>query len=90
MPGKFKSYMRNILANTGKRPEDFLNLVNEEGFIKERKIAAKHGELLTWLKTDKGLGHVQANFIILYLRSRANDQRVSEQAKKWVYETGFL
>ncbi|HMK94682.1 MAG TPA: DUF4287 domain-containing protein [Candidatus Limnocylindrales bacterium] len=89
MPGKFKAYMENIYVETGKKPEDFWNLANERGFIKERKIVAKHSELLRWLKTDMGLGHVRANFIILYLRLRANDQTVTEQSKKWAYQTGY-
>jgi len=89
LPGKFKSYMENIQKKTGKKPADFLNLANERGFIKEGKIMAKHGEMLNWLKTEMGLGHVQANFIILYLRLRNNDPNVSDQARKWAYETGY-
>jgi hypothetical protein len=90
LPGKFKAYMGNIQKKTGKEPEDFWNLANEKGFVKEGKIVVKHGEMLTWLKTDMGLGHVQVNFMILYLRLRTNDPNVSEQAKKWAYETGYL
>jgi hypothetical protein len=90
MPGKFKAYMGNIQDKTGKKPEDFWNLANEKGFIKEGRIVVKHCDLLSWLKTDLGLGHVQANFMILYLRLRTNDPIVSEQAKKWAYETGYL
>ena len=90
MPGKFKAYMVNIQKKTGKGPEDFWSLANEKGFVKEGKIVVKHGEMLTWLKTGMGLGHVQANFMILYLRLRTNDPKVSEQTKKWAYETGYL
>ena len=89
MPGKFKSYMENIQKKTGKVPSDFWNLANGKGFIKEEKIVVKHGEMLKWLKTEMGLGHVQANFMILYLRLRANDTNVSDQARKWAYETGY-
>ncbi len=89
MPGKFKAYMLNIQKKTGKKPDDFWNLSVERGFIKEGKIVVKHGEMLKWLKTEMGLGHVQANFIILYLRLRTNDPQVSEQAKKWACETGY-
>ncbi len=90
MPGKFKAYMGNIQQKTDKKPEYFWNLANDRGFIKEGKIVVKHGDMLTWLKTDMGLGHVQANFMILYLRLRTSDPKVSEQAKKWAYETGYL
>ncbi len=89
MPGKFKSYMENIQKKTGKTPADFWNLANEKGFIKEGKIVVKHGEMLKWLKTDMELGHVQANFIILFLRLRPGDSNVSDQARKWAFETGY-
>ena len=89
MPGKFKAYMETIQKKTGKKPEDFWNLAIEKGFIHQGKIVAKHSDMLTWLKTDVGLGHVQANFMILYFRLRTNDPEVSEQAKKWAYETGY-
>ena len=89
MPGKFKAYMETINKKTGKKTEDFLKLASEKGFIKEGKIAGKHGDVLRWLKSDMGLGHVQANFMILYLRLRTNDPNVSEQAKGWAYETGY-
>jgi hypothetical protein len=89
MPGRFKAYMEGVLAKTGKKPEDFWNLANKKGFIKEGKIVVNHGDMLKWLKTDIGLGHVQANFIILYLRLRANDSSVTEQSKKWAYDTGY-
>ena len=82
MPGKFKAYMENIQEKTGKRPEDFWKVANEKGFIKEGKIVAKHGDMLAWLKTEIGLGHVQANFIILYLRLRTSDPKVSEASQK--------
>jgi hypothetical protein len=89
MPGKFKAYMENIQKKTGKQPGDYLNLANQKGFIREGKIVVKYGDILTWLKSEMGLGHVQANFMILYLRLRIDDQNVSEEAKKWAYETGY-
>ncbi len=89
MPGKFKSYMENIRTATGKSPEDFWILANEKGFVKGGKVAAKPSEMLAWLKGDLGLGHVRANFIVLYLRLRANDPKVSNNMKKWAFETGY-
>jgi hypothetical protein len=89
VPGKFKAYMENIQKKTGKKPEDYWHMANERGFIKDGKVVVKHGEILTWLKSEMALGHVQANFIILYLRLRSNDPGVSEEAKKWAYETGY-
>ena len=85
----FKAYMVNIQAKTGKMPDDFWRLANERGFIKDGKIVAKHADMLKWLKSDIGLGHVHANFMILYLRLRTNDPKVSEQSRKWAYNTGY-
>ena len=85
----FKAYMNNIQAKTGKMPDDFWRLANERGFIKDGKIVAKHADMLKWLKSDIGLGHVHANFTILYLRLRTNDPKVSEQSRKWAYNTGY-
>ena len=81
--------MENIQKKTGKKPEDFLKLAQQMSFIKEDRIVAKHAEMLKWLKSDMGLGHVQANFMILYFRLRTDDPNVSDQARKWAYETGY-
>jgi hypothetical protein len=81
--------MQNIEAKTGKSAEDFWELANKMGFIKEGKIVASHAQLLKWLKSDIGLGHVHANFIIMYLRLRTNDPKVSEKMKTWAYSTGY-
>ncbi|HTY75225.1 MAG TPA: DUF4287 domain-containing protein [Candidatus Nanoarchaeia archaeon] len=85
----FKAYMKNIQAKTGKSDEDFWALANENGFIENGKIVATHAQLLKWLKSDIGLGHVHANFIITYLRLRTNDPKISDQMKKWAYSTGY-
>ena len=57
----YKAYIDNIKAKTGKDPEYFRALAKEKGL-------ATHAELLTWLKTDCGLGHGHANAIILYIQ----------------------
>ena len=85
----YKAYMHNIEAKTGKNPEDFWTLANKMGFIKEGKIVATHAQLLEWLKSDIGLGHVHANFIITYLLLRTNDPKISDKMKNWAYETGY-
>ncbi len=85
----FKAYMDNIQAKTGKTPEDFWKLAIKKGFVKRGKIVAKHAELLAWIKSEIGLGHVHANFIILYLRLCTNDPKVSTQSKNWAYSTGY-
>ncbi|TLZ73963.1 MAG: DUF4287 domain-containing protein [Methanobacteriota archaeon] len=50
----YKAYIDNIKAKTGKDPEFFQALAKEKGL-------AKHSDLLTWLKSDCGLGHGHAN-----------------------------
>ena len=81
--------MQNIEAKTGKTPEDLWKIANKMGFIKEGKIVATHAQLLGWLKSDIGLGHVHANMVIVYLRLRTNDPKVSEKMKNWAYSTGY-
>ena len=66
----FKGYMENIQAKTCKTQEDFWKLAIKKRFVKRDKIVAKHADLLAWLESEIGLGHVHANFIILYLRLR--------------------
>lgn len=85
----YKAYMQNIEAKTGKTPEDLWKIANKMGFIKEGKIVATHAQLLGWLKSDIGLGHVHANMVIVYLRLRTNDPKVSEKMKNWAYSTGY-
>jgi Domain of unknown function (DUF4287) len=85
----YKAYMQNIETKTGKTPEDLWKIANKMGFIKEGKIVATHAQLLGWLKSDVGLGHVHANMVIVYLRLRTNDPKVSEKMKNWAYSTGY-
>jgi hypothetical protein len=89
MPGTFMVYMKNIQDKTGKTPDDFWELAVKKGLIKQEKITAKHAELLAWLKSDIGLGHVHANMVITYLRLRAKDPRLTEGMKGWAYSTGY-
>jgi hypothetical protein len=64
----YKAYIDNIKAKTGKSPNDFMALARQKGFVKDREMVAKHGEVLAWLKGEMGLGHGHANAIILYLK----------------------
>jgi hypothetical protein len=88
MPATFKAYMENIQTLTGKKPDDFWKLANKKGFVKHGKIVATHAEMLKWLKSSAiGLGHVRANFMILYLQLRAKDPKITSNSKKWAYST---
>ena len=72
----YKAYIDNIKAKTGKDPEYFQKLAKEKGLV-------KHGELLSWLKTDYGLGHGHANAIILYIKDpELAKRKLLEDAKK--------
>src|SRR3989442_13135424 len=82
----YNAYIDNIKAKTGKDPEYFQALAKEKGL-------AKHGELLTWLKSDCGLGHGHANAIILYIQHpELAKKKIREDArkeeKKWVKSPG--
>jgi len=86
----FKGYMDNIQIKPGQSPQDFWKLASKKGFVKRSKVASKHSEMLAWLKSKEiGLGHVRANFIILYLRMRANDPELSTHSRKWARSTGY-
>ena len=65
----YKAYIDNIKLQTGKTPEDFVELAKKKGHIMNGKIVAKHGDILAWLKTEMGLGHGHAKAIILYMKS---------------------
>ena len=85
----FRAYAINIEAKTGKSLDDFWQLASKKDFVKGHKVVAKHAELLKWLKSDIGLGHVHANFVTLYLRLRGKDQNVSDQMRTWAHSTGY-
>jgi hypothetical protein len=85
----FKAYMQNIEVKTGKSRDDFWELAIKMGFIKDGKIVATHAQLLKWLKSDIGLGHVHANFMITYLRLRTKDPKVGEKMRTWACSTGY-
>jgi len=85
----FRAYIENVHAKTGKTPDEFWRLATKEGFVKRGKVVAKHADMLKWLKSSIGLGHVHASFMIMYLRLRAGGEGVSPQMKEWAYRTGY-
>jgi hypothetical protein len=85
----FKAYLENIQTKSGKTPDEFWRLANKKGFVKRGKVVATHAAMLKWLKSDIGLGHVHANFMIMYLRLRAGGSGVSPAMRDWARETGF-
>ena len=71
----YKAYIDNIKAKTGKDPEYYQAMAKEKGIV-------KHAELLAWLKSDCGLGHGQANAMILYIQNpELAKRKIREDAK---------
>ncbi|WP_410667489.1 DUF4287 domain-containing protein [Amycolatopsis sp. cmx-4-68] len=52
----FQAYLDNAEKQTGLTPRAFLDLAAERNLT-------KHGEIVTWLKTEHGLGHGHATAI---------------------------
>ena len=72
----YKAYIDNIKSKTGKDPGYFQKLAKEKGLV-------KHAELLSWLKSDCGLGHGHANAIILYIKDpELAKKKLLEDAKR--------
>lgn len=55
----FQAYIDNIKAKTGKSPEDFKNLAEEKGFLRNGQLVktVKATEITNWLKEEFELGH---------------------------------
>lgn len=72
----YKAYIDNIKAKTGKDPEYYLASARKKG-------PTKHSELLSWLKTDMGLGHGHASAIVFYIRDpKWAKKKIREDARK--------
>lgn len=52
----YQSYLDNIEKQTGKTPQEIIDLAKENGFTSE----TKSGEVVAWLKSDLGIGHGHA------------------------------
>jgi hypothetical protein len=69
-----KAYLDNILAQTGKTPQDFLILAEKKGLLNE---GVKTGQIVSWLKEDFGLGQGHAMAVVLTLR-QATEPKVGK------------
>ena len=65
MDPKFKAYLDNIQAKTGKTPQDFLALAQRQGRL---RAGVRATEIVNWLKADFGLGHGHAMAIYALLK----------------------
>lgn len=52
----FQAYLDNIEKQTGKTPQEFIDLAKAKGFTADTKA----GEIATWLKDEFQLGHGHA------------------------------
>jgi hypothetical protein len=68
----FQAYIDNIKAKTGKTPEDFAKLAARNGLT-------KHGEIVTWLKSDFALGHGHATAIASVVLKSGAPKATAEQ-----------
>ena len=65
MDPKFKAYLDNIQAKTGKTPDDFRALAAQHGLL---YAGVKATQIVNWLKQDFGLGHGHAMAIYAILK----------------------
>lgn len=70
----FQAYIENIKTKTGKSPEDFKNLAEEKGFMKDGQLVktVKATEITNWLKEEFQLGHGHAMAIFAAFKGKEN------------------
>lgn len=80
----FQAYLDTIKAQTGKTPEDFLELAEEKGLLQP---GVKTGQIVAWLKDDFGLGQGHAMAIVQTFKS-ATQPKVSADQRVARFVTG--
>ena len=55
---QIQNQIRNIETSTGRSMDDWVALVHASGFT-------KHGQIVSWLKTEHGMSHGNANRVAL-------------------------
>ena len=63
---KFRSYIANIQAKTGKSPDEFIRLARKNGFLAP---GVKAGLIVAWLGEEFGLGRGHAMAVVVVLRT---------------------
>jgi hypothetical protein len=63
---KFRSYITNIQAKTGKTPDDFIRAARQKGFLEP---GVKAGPIVSWLNKEYGLGRGHAMAVVVVLRT---------------------
>jgi hypothetical protein len=71
----FQAYIDNIRNKTGKGPDDFRKIAEQNGFTinGEIKPGVKAGEIVKWLKDDFDLGHGHAMAIYALLKGMKSE-----------------
>lgn len=72
----FGAYIRNIHAKTGKGPDEFRALAEQQGFMQSGTLRTdvKVGLVVTWLKSEFNLGHGHAMAIVAVLKQPGRQQ----------------
>jgi hypothetical protein len=70
----FQAYIDNIKIKTGKSPDDFKNLAEEKGFLKDGQLVktVKATEITNWLKDEFQLGHGHAMAIFASFKGKGS------------------
>jgi hypothetical protein len=68
----FQAYIDNIIAKTGKGPDDFKRLAEEKGFMQNGQLVktVKATEITNWLKDEFDLGHGHTMAIYATLKGK--------------------
>ena len=69
--------------------DELWKMAAAKGFVKRGRVVGMHADMLKWLKTEVGLGHVHASFMIMYIRLRTDDPGVTPRMKAWANRTGY-
>lgn len=70
----FQAYIDNIRLKTGKSPEDFKELAEAKGFLKDGQLVkeVKATEITNWLKGEFDLGHGHAMAIYASFKGKTS------------------
>lgn len=71
MADPYLSYIENITKQTGKTPEQIVDMLKSANVLKD---GVKAGEIVAWLKANLGLGHGHAMAIVKWLKDH-NEMR---------------
>jgi Domain of unknown function (DUF4287)/Domain of unknown function (DUF5655) len=72
----FQAYLDTIKAKTGKTPEDFLALAQEQGLLQD---GVKTGQIVAWLADDFALGRGHAMALVQTFQSATQPKQTSGQ-----------